>query len=97
MDEFDFVAVWVFHKGNHGGAVFHRASFAHDIAAFGAGRITGGIRVFYFDGDVAIGIAQVVAAGVPIVGEFQNGVVDFIAIADKGQGEFDYRVDALAQ
>ena len=97
MDEFDFIAVWVFHKGNHGGAVFHWARFAHHIAAFGTGCITSGIRVFYLNRDVTIGIAQVVAVGVPVVGEFQNRVVALVAIAYKSLGELALRVIVFAQ
>ena len=97
MDEFDFVAVRVFHEGDNGTAVFHRAGFAHHFAAFGAHGIAGCVGVFHFDGDVAVGVAEVVAGGIPVVGEFEHGGFVFAAVADEGEGEAAVGVVFAAQ
>src|SRR5690606_29287221 len=73
LDEFDLVAVGVFHKRNDRGAVLHGAGFAHHLATFLANAVTGGVGVVHFQGNVAVAVAQIVAVGVPVVGQFNDG------------------------
>jgi len=51
-----------------------------DPDRLGASRITGSLGAIDFDGDVSVGIAQVVAVGAIVVGQLQHGLLRFIAI-----------------
>ena len=46
---------------------------------------------------MAVSIAQVVRLGIPVVGQFQNSMVRFIAITDKSQSKTAFGIIAAAQ
>src|SRR5690606_14892989 len=97
LDELDFVAVGVFYKGDHGGAVLHGAGFARHLAAFLLDLFTGFVGVFDFERDVAIAVAEVVGIGVPVVGELDDGAFAFVLVAHEGQRELAFGVVFAAQ
>jgi hypothetical protein len=97
LNQFDFVAVGVFDEGDDACTMFHRAGFAGDFAALGMDEGTGFVDVFDADRDVAIGGAEVVVVGAPVVGEFEDGGVGLFAVANEGQGEFPSGIVFLAQ
>ena len=72
-----------------------------EIIAVGNGQITdNGVRaldVVRFQGDVAVGGAQLVLAHAPVVGEFDDGLILLVTVADEGQGVLVFAVLALAQ
>src|SRR5690606_27682770 len=84
--QFDLVAVGVFDEGEDAGAVHHGTGFAHDLAAGGLDLFAGLVDIIHFDGDVTVAGTQVVAGGVPVVGQLQHGVLGFVTVADEGQG-----------
>ena len=67
------------------------------IAAQRAHLITGRCGIGHFHRQMAKAIAQLVAGGVPVVGELDHRVVDFFAVTDKSQGEAAFRVIGAAQ
>ena len=46
---------------------------------------------------MAIGGPQFIVLGVPVVGQFEHGLILFLAVTDKGQGEAAFRVILAAQ
>src|SRR5690606_6274746 len=97
LDELDLVAVRVLDEGDDRGAVLHGAGLARDLAAFLLDLFTGVVGVFHFQGDMAVAVAQVVAGGVPVVGQLDDGAFAFILVADEGQGELAVGVVFAAQ
>jgi F-type H+-transporting ATPase subunit gamma len=55
------------------------------------------IDVIDSQSEVAEGVAEVVFMGLPIVSEFNDGVVGFVAVADEGQGKFAGWIVSFAQ
>src|SRR3546814_8388581 len=97
LDEFNLVAVGVFHEGDDCRAVLHGAGFARDLAAFLLDLFTGVVGVVDFQGDVAVAVAQVVVVGVPVVGKFDDGAFAFVLVAHEGQREFAVGIVGAAQ
>src|SRR5690606_29805093 len=95
--QFDLVAVGVFDEGEDAGAVHHGTGFAHDLAADGLDLFAGLVDIIHFDGDVTVAGTQVVAGGVPVVGQLQHGVLGFVTVADEGQGKTPFGVILAAQ
>src|SRR5690554_1479596 len=95
--QFDLVAVGVFDEGEDAGAVHHGTGFAHDLAAGGLDLFAGLVDIIHFDGDVTVAGTQVVAGGVPVVGQLQHGVLGFVTVADEGQGKTPFGVILAAQ
>src|SRR5690625_903610 len=54
IQKLDLIAVRIFDKRQHGGAVFHRARLAHDGAASGTNIITGAVNILDTNRNVAI-------------------------------------------
>jgi hypothetical protein len=96
-DQLDFVAVSIGNEGDNSAAVFHRSGFAYDFAAELFDPFAGGVDIFHFDGDVAEAVTQIVMVGIPVVCQFDHAMVDFVAVADKSQGEFAFGVILAAQ
>ena len=63
--------------------MFHWAGFSDHFAAAIFDLSAGCRCIRGRQGDVPIGIAEVIALGVPVVGEFEYCVFVFCAIADK--------------
>jgi hypothetical protein len=78
-------------------AVSHRPRLAHNFGAAAAQVVARLIDVIYSQSEVTEGVADVVLMGLPIVSEFNDGVVGFVAVADEGQGKFAGWVVSLAQ
>src|SRR5690606_1872386 len=87
LDKFDLIAVWIFHKGNHGYTAFHWTCFTNHITATCLDFLTGLIGIIHSNGNMAISIAQLITCRVPVMGQFKYGMVFFIAIAHKSQGK----------
>src|SRR3546814_18944095 len=79
--ELDLVAIRIFNEGDHGGAVLHRPGFARDLAAALAHQIAGLCGIVHFECDVAVAIAEIVTAGVPVVLPPDDGAVALVLIA----------------
>ncbi len=67
--------------------MLHRARLTHHPAALAADGGTGAANVFHPEGDVAVGIPQLVGAGVPVVGELQHRLLRLRPVTQEGQGE----------
>ena len=74
MYQFDFVAIGIGHKGNHGAAAFDGAGLPGDLASGGANFFASGVGIGHAQGNVAVGGAQVVVVGAPVVGQLQFGL-----------------------
>ena len=97
LDQLQLVAIGILHEGDHRAPLAHRPRFAHHLAPLAADRLAGADDVVNPNGDMAVGRAQLVAAGIPVVGEFNHGRVGLLAIAHKGQGETAAGVIAATQ
>src|SRR5687768_11751570 len=71
LDELDLVAVRIFHESDHGDAVLHRACLACNLAAPLLHFLTRLVGVIDFDRNMPVTGAQVIFAGIPVVGELQ--------------------------
>jgi hypothetical protein len=96
-NEFDGIAIWAGHKGNNGDARIHGTRLADNLAPHLFDSITGGIDIINFDGEMAITIAEIVLIHTPVIGEFYDGVVPFVAVANEGQGKFSFGILLPAQ
>ncbi|AEW73338.1 hypothetical protein EcWSU1_01900 [Enterobacter ludwigii] len=97
FNQFDFVAVRIFNKRDHGGAAFDRASFTRHVTAVAANTFTGFGCVVHFQRDMTISGAQLIAVHAPVVGQFDDRFVRFRAVTHKRQRVFIFRVFAGAQ
>ena len=77
--------------------MLHRAGFTHNLAAFGAQLIAGGVSVVNGQCNMAKSVTQLVAARIPVVCQLNYGTFTFIALADKGQREAAFRIVLPAQ
>jgi len=75
--------------------VRHRSALADNLGAPAAQVIASFVNVFDAKRLVAEGIAEIVFVGVPIVSQFDDSVIGFVAVADKCQGKF-FRRDTLS-
>ena len=75
----------------------HRTGFAHDFPALLFHTVAGFVSIFHLDGDVAVGIAQIVAFGIPVVGQFQNRTFSLAAVADESQRKPSFGIILLTQ
>lgn len=87
LNELDFASVGVFYEGYHGCAVFHQAGFADDVSALPLHAFAGLVGIVHFNRDVSVGVAQVVSFRIPVVRQFQNRAVGFVAVTDEGKGK----------
>ena len=97
LNQLQLVAIGILHEGDHRAPLTHGPRFTHHLAPLAADRFAGAHDVVDTDGDVAVGRAQVIAAGVPVVGELNHSRVGFLAVAQKGQGETAAGVITAAQ
>jgi hypothetical protein len=67
LKQLDLIAVGVFHEGEHGRTPFHRPGVAHDLAATSADRLASRVHVIDADGDMPVGVSQLVSTGILIV------------------------------
>ena len=79
LNQFDFITIGIFDKGNDGGAVLHRAGLAHHLAAASLDLRAGAGSIGDFERDVAIGGPQFIVLGVSVVGQFEHGFIFFLA------------------
>ena len=77
--------------------MLHRSCFAGDLATACAHRIAGRCRIVHLDGDVAVGVAQLILLGIPVVGQLNYGVVGLITVADEGEGKASFGIILFAQ
>src|SRR5262245_43594069 len=97
LDQLDLVAVRVFDKGDHRGAELDRPGRPRDLAT-GLGHLLAHARdVRHANSQMAESGAELVGFVAPIVGEFDDGMVLLIAVADERQGVLAFRDLALAQ
>jgi len=55
------------------------------------------VGVVHRDRDVTVGVAGLVLFHAPVVRQFEHGRFRFIAVADKGEGEFPVRIVITAE
>ena len=96
LDQLDFVAVRVGHKGDHGGATFDRSRFARHIPATCLDLLAGGIGVGDAQGDVPVRAAQVIGLDAMVVGQLDFGVIRVVAVTDERQRIFVGILSTLA-
>lgn len=87
LNELDFVSVGVFDEGNDCSAMHHRTCFTNDFSAFFFNTFTRLVGVVDFNGNMSVGITQIILLRIPIVGQFQNRAVGFVAVTDEGKGK----------
>src|ERR1700722_1020942 len=95
--EFDLVAVGILDERNRRGAVLHRAGLAHDVDALLLEVGAGFVDVVDAERHVSVGGADFVLRGAPIPGQFDDGGLLLIAVADEGESEFAAGEVVLAQ
>ena len=71
--------------------------FAHDFRASGAELIAGLVDIVHAQSQMPESVAQIVKMSVPIIRQFHDRVIAFVAVTDKGQGELAGRIFAFAQ
>jgi hypothetical protein len=70
----------------------HRPGFTHDLGSLPAQPLAGANDFFNADSQMTEGIAEIISMGVPVIGQFDYGLFAFRSIADKGEGEFSFRI-----
>jgi len=80
-----------------GAAMCHGARFAHDFRASGAELIAGLVDIVHAQSQMPESVSQIVKMSVPIIRQFHDRVIAFVAVTDKGQGELAGRLFAFAQ
>lgn len=66
---------------------FIEYGFADDVSALPLHTFAGFVGIVHFNRDVSVGVAQVVSFRIPVVRQFQNRAVGFIAVTDEGKGK----------
>src|SRR5690606_31219781 len=84
LNQFDLITVRIFDEGDDRRTMLHGSGFPHNVAAAGFDACTGVVCVFDFQGDMAIGRADLVRLGVPIMRQLDDGALAFFLITDKG-------------
>src|SRR5579862_2555653 len=97
LDQLDLVSVGILDERDDRRAMRHRAGLAHHVDAFGLQIRARLVRVRHADRQMTEAGAHVVALGIPVVGEFDDGVVVLITITDEGEGELAAWKVLLAQ
>jgi hypothetical protein len=97
LDELNLVAIRIDDECNHRRAVLHRPGFATDEASLGFDLGAGGVGVVDFYRDVAKALAELVAVGIPVVGQLDCRSLGLRAEPDEGQGEATLGVFAAAE
>src|SRR5215510_13626449 len=72
LDQLDPVAVRVLDEGDLGRAVLHGSGLAHDAGALLAELLAAAVDVVDAEGDVPEARADLVAVGVPVVGQLED-------------------------
>ena len=67
--------------------MFHRSGLTHHPTALAADGGTGAADVLNPEGDVTVGITELVGVGVPVVGELQHRLLRLRPVTEEGQGE----------
>src|ERR1035437_10134483 len=67
LDEFYFVTIRIFDKCDDDSAMFHRASLAHYLSAGLFYTFAGLVGIIHFKRNMAVGIANVITCGIPVV------------------------------
>ena len=75
----------------------HRPGFAHDFPALLFHTFAGFISIVHFDGNVAVGVAQIIAFGIPVVCQFQNRAFSLAAVTDESQRKPPFGIILLTQ
>ena len=74
MDQFNFVAIRVSHKGNHSAATLDRASLARHVAASKLDLFASCVGIRHTQSDVPVSGAMVIVFCPPVVGQFYLGL-----------------------
>src|SRR5665647_1211239 len=88
LDELYFVAIRIFDKRDDDSTVFHRASLAHHFSAGLFNKFTGLVGIIHFKRNMAVGIADVITCGIPVVRQLNGAMLVFTAVANKSQRKF---------
>ena len=77
--------------------MFHRSGLTDYPTALAADGGTGAADVLNPEGDVTVGISELVGVGVPVVGELQHRLLRLRPVTQEGQGEASTGVLLAAQ
>src|SRR3954447_3613180 len=90
--ELDLVAVRVFNKCNHGGAMLHGPCFSSNLAPTPFHLLASLISIVYFNCDMPIGRSQIIPICIPVMRQLQYRAVGFILVTHKCQCKPAFRV-----
>ena len=88
MNQLNFVAVWVLHKGDHGRAASDGSGFSGDFSACLANFFASSLRIGHAQGNVAVSRAYLVGRNAVVISELNLRLVRVAGVADKGEVVF---------
>src|SRR5690606_6396955 len=97
LNQLDLVAIWIFNKSDYSYTTFHWAGFTHHLTTTRFNLFTRLVCIIDCNCDMTISIAQFIAVCIPVMRQFQYGVIFFIAITDKSQGKTAFFVITLTK
>jgi hypothetical protein len=89
-NQLDRIAVRISHEGDHRRAGVHGGRFPLNRSATLANLFHRLVDIIDFDRKVPETIAPVVAAGSPVVGQFESGVLRLVSIPEECEGELPF-------